>query len=101
LKVRAVTGLTFREMKREGASLQISLEVDLGREPAARAAQRLTILPPFGACGRDMRPHHGGVEHLNQVGRLAHRREGVEEGFKHASLAEPPKALPHGFQLPN
>jgi hypothetical protein len=43
-----------------------------------------------------MRPHHGGVEHLNQVGRLAHGRERVEEGLEHASLArlEQLKRLP-------
>jgi hypothetical protein len=93
--LRAVAGLTLCEVKREWASIQISLEVDLGRETAARAAQRLTILPPFGACGRDVSPHDGGVEHLNQVGRLAHRREGVEEGFEHPGLAQAPKALPH------
>src|SRR4051812_30054927 len=95
LELRAVAGLTFREVKSEGAPIQISLEVDLGRETAAGAAQRLTILPPFGACGRDVGPHDGGVEHLNQVGRLAHRREGVEEGLEHARLAQAPEALPH------
>src|SRR5215204_5447914 len=76
-------------------SRSLGLEVDLGRETAARAAQCLTILPPFGACGRDVSPHDGGVEHLNQVGRLAHRREGVEDGFEHPGLAQAPKALPH------
>src|SRR3954465_8093105 len=100
LELRAVAGLTFREVKREGASIQISLEVDLGREPAAGAAQRLTILPPLGACSRDVSPHDGGVEHLNHVGRLAHRREGVEEGLEHARLAQAPKALPNGIPVP-
>ena len=56
--MRAVAGLTLCEVKREGASIQISLEVDLGREPAAGAAQRLTILPPFApaaeTCARTM-----------------------------------------------
>src|SRR3954452_22844653 len=100
LKLRAVAGLTLCEVKREGASIQISLEVDLGRETAARAAQRLTLLPPFRACGRDASPHDGGVEHLNQVGRLAHRREGVEEGLEHPGLAQAPEALPHGIPVP-
>src|SRR3954466_5078462 len=100
LKLRAVAGLTLCEVKREGASIQISLEVDLGREPAAGAAQRVTLLPPFGACGRDVGPHDGGVEHLNQVGRLAHRRAGVEEGLEHAGLAQAPEALPHGIPVP-
>src|SRR3954452_11429033 len=53
LELRAVAGLTFREVKREGAPIQVSLEGDLGRDPPAGAAQRLTILPPFGACSRD------------------------------------------------
>src|SRR4051812_2232770 len=100
LELRAVAGLTLCEVKREGASIQISLAVDLGREPAARAAQRVTLLPPFGACGRDVSPHDGGVEHLNQVGRLAHRREGVEEGLEHPGLAQAPEALPHGIPVP-
>src|SRR3954452_5781503 len=100
LELRAVAGLTLCEVKREGASIQISLEVDLGREPAARAAQRVTLLPPFGACGRDVSPHDGRVEHLNQVGRLAHRREGVEEGLEHPGLAQAPEALPHGIPVP-
>ena len=56
--MRAVAGLTLCEVKREWASIQISLEVDLGREAPARAAQRLTILPPFApaaeTCARTM-----------------------------------------------
>src|SRR3982751_5925463 len=95
LELRAVAGLTLCEVKSEWASIQVSLEVDLGRETAAGAAQRLAILPPFGPSGRDVRPNDGGVEHLDQVGRLAHGREGVEEGLEHPGLAQPPKALPH------
>jgi hypothetical protein len=34
-------------VERERPPIQINLEVDLGRETAARAAQRLTILPPL------------------------------------------------------
>jgi hypothetical protein len=45
---------------------------------------------PFGSSRRDMRPNNRGVEHLDQVGRLAHRRERVEEGLEHPSLAQPP-----------
>src|SRR5215212_9194521 len=58
LELRAVAGLTLCEVKSEGAPIQISLEVDLGRETAAGAAQRLTILPPFApaaeTCARTM-----------------------------------------------
>ena len=29
-----------------------------------------------------MRVHHGGVQHLHQMRRLAHRRQRIEEGFE-------------------
>src|SRR4051812_27528351 len=44
-ELRAVAGLTLCEVKREWASIQINLEVDLGREAPAGAAQRLILLP--------------------------------------------------------
>src|SRR5215207_8157295 len=94
LDLRAVAGLTLCEVKREGASIQISLEVDRGRETAARAAQRLTILPPFGSCGRDVGPNNRGVEHLNQVRGVTGCSKRVEEGFEHARPAQAPEALP-------
>ena len=46
-ELRAVAGLTLCEVEGERPSIQITLEVDLGREAAARAAQRLAILPPL------------------------------------------------------
>src|SRR5215210_8224314 len=79
----------------------------LGREAPAGAAQSLAILPPFGACRRDVGAHHRGVEHLNQVRGAAGCSEGVEEGLEHARLAQAPEALPNGkrfqmeFQFPN
>src|SRR5215204_4720843 len=58
LKLRAVARLTFREMESQRPSIEISLEVDLGREAPARAAQRLILLPPFApaaeTCARTM-----------------------------------------------
>jgi len=42
-----------------------------------------------------MRPHHGEVEHLDQMRGLAQGGEGLKEGFEYARLAEAPKALPH------
>jgi hypothetical protein len=47
-----------------------------------------------------MGPNDGGVEHLDQVGRLAHRGERVEEGFEHARPAQAPEALPDGIPVP-
>jgi hypothetical protein len=45
-------------MEGERSPIQVNLEVDLGRETAAGAAQRLTILPPFApaaeTCARTM-----------------------------------------------
>ena len=47
LKLGAVARLTFREVERERPPIEIDLEMDLSREPAARAAERLLLLPPF------------------------------------------------------
>jgi hypothetical protein len=46
-----------------------------------------------------MRPHDGGVEHLNQVRGAAGCSEGVEDGFEHARLAQAPEALPDGIPV--
>src|SRR5215213_8988585 len=42
---RAVARLTLREVDRERSPLEVNLEVDLGREAPARAAQGLIVLP--------------------------------------------------------
>jgi len=55
---------------------------------------------PFGACGRDMGAHDRGVEHLNQVGRLAHGRESIKEGLEHPGLAQAPEARPNRVPVP-
>jgi hypothetical protein len=39
--------LAFSKVKGERQALEINLEVDLGREASAGAAQRLILLPPF------------------------------------------------------
>ena len=58
LELRTVARLTLGEMERERLAIEVSLEVDLGRETAAGAAQRLTILPPLApaaeTCARTM-----------------------------------------------
>src|SRR3954449_13105678 len=41
-----------------------------------------------------MRPDHGAVEHLNQMRRRAHLRQGLEERIEYAGPAQPPEALP-------
>ena len=47
LEVPAVAGLAFREVERKRMAVKVGLEVDLGREPARRAAQSLSVLPPL------------------------------------------------------
>ena len=47
LKLCAVAGLATGQMEVERVAVEIGLEVDFGREAAARAAERLAILPPF------------------------------------------------------
>src|ERR1700675_857147 len=49
---------------------------------------------PFCARCRDMGAHHGGIEHLNEMRGLAHRRERLEEGFEGAVAAQSPEPLP-------
>ena len=41
-----------------------------------------------------MRPHGRGVEHLDQVSRLARGSERIEEGLEHARAAQAPEPLP-------
>ena len=43
----AVAGLSAGQMEGNGQAVEIRLEVDLGREPAPRAPERLILLPPF------------------------------------------------------
>ena len=47
LELRAVAGLSAGQMKADGQAVEVGLEVDLAREPAARTPQRLISLPPF------------------------------------------------------
>jgi hypothetical protein len=47
LELAAVAGLAAREVEVERMAVEIGLEVDLRREPAARAAERLAPLPPL------------------------------------------------------
>src|SRR3954453_2295633 len=84
LELRTVARLTLCEVESQRQAIEIGLEMDLGREAPAGAAQRLAILPPFGPCRRNVGAHHRGVEHLNQVRGAAGCSEGVEEGFEHA-----------------
>lgn len=46
-KMAAVAGLPRRQVEGDGEAVVIGLEVDLGRETASRAAERLSVLPPF------------------------------------------------------
>lgn len=45
--MRSVTFLAPGQIKGDGMSVEIGLQVDFGREAASRAAKRLAILPPF------------------------------------------------------
>jgi hypothetical protein len=47
LELSAIAGLTSGQMEVERVAVEIGLEVDFGREAAARAAKRLALLPPF------------------------------------------------------
>ena len=47
LELAAVTGLAAREVDGKRLAVVVALEVDLGREAAARAAERLVVLPPL------------------------------------------------------
>jgi methyl-accepting chemotaxis protein len=41
-------------------------------------------IAPFCSCCRNMRAHHGAVEHLNQIGRRAETGKVLEENLKYA-----------------
>ena len=47
LELGAVAGFTTGQMEVERVAVEIGLEVDFCREAAARAAERLALLPPF------------------------------------------------------
>src|ERR1700757_2984729 len=47
LELRAIAGLATGQVEIERVAVEISLKVDFGRETAARAAERLAMLPPF------------------------------------------------------
>lgn len=45
--MRRITFLPASEVEGDDVAIIVSLQVDLGRESAARAPERLTFLPPF------------------------------------------------------
>jgi hypothetical protein len=47
LELCAVAGLSTGQVEVERIAVEICLEMDFGREAAARAAERLAMLPPF------------------------------------------------------
>jgi hypothetical protein len=47
LELRTVAGLPTGQAKAQRIASPVGLEVDLGREPATGAAQRVSALPPF------------------------------------------------------
>jgi hypothetical protein len=47
LELCAVAGLAAGQVKVERVAVEIGLEVNFRRETAARAAERLAMLPPF------------------------------------------------------
>ena len=46
-EIATVAGFAAGEMKGERQAAEIDLQVDFRREAAARAAERLIVLPPF------------------------------------------------------
>ena len=46
-----------------------------------------------------MGAHHGGIEHLNEMRGLAHRRERIEEGFEGAGAAQSPEPFPNAVPV--
>ena len=47
LEIAAVAGFAPGQMKGQRQPVEIGLQVDFGGKPAARAAERLALLPPF------------------------------------------------------
>ena len=46
-EMRAITLLSASQIEGDDVAIRVGLEVDFGREPAARAPERLGFLPPF------------------------------------------------------
>ena len=47
LELHAIAGLALGEVEGERQTIEVNLEVDLGREASARVPERLTVLPPL------------------------------------------------------
>ncbi len=47
LEIAAVAGLAAGQMERQRQAVEVGLQVDLGRKPAARTPEGLVVLPPF------------------------------------------------------
>src|SRR5208282_4940057 len=67
------------------------------RHASGRAPDRAA---PFCARRRDMGAHHGGIEHLHQMRRLAHCRQRIEESFESSGPAQAPEPLPDAVPMP-
>ena len=87
--VRLATG----DIEGQRVAFGIRAEVDFGREPTARAAERLLVLiPPF-TPRMLVRPHDRGIDGMLLVGRRPETRQGFECRVPHAELA--PAGEPH------
>ena len=59
----------------------------------------LDFAAPFCAGRRDMGAHNGGVEHLHEMRRVAHRSKCLEKSVEDSRLAQSPKTLPNAVPV--
>ena len=95
LELGAVAGFTTGQMEVERVAVEIGLEVDFCREAAARAAERLVLLPPFAPAAETWARAVVLSKELYQVSRLAAFRQHLEECLEYPGATEPPKPLPY------
>jgi hypothetical protein len=75
-----VAGFTTGEMKCDGHAAEICLQVTLCSTIPRVSDREPDRFAPFCVGRRDRSSYYGGVEHLNEMRRLGHRREHIKEG---------------------
>ncbi len=82
----------------DNVSRTIQIAVDLGCETAA-CRPSAWLFAPFCSGRRDSRANNGRIEHLNQVRRCAHGRQGFKKGLHTPALLSGSKRSQTEFHL--
>jgi hypothetical protein len=94
LELRAVADLAAGQMEIEGMIVEIGLAVDFGSEAATRAAERLSLLPPFAPSAETWARAVVLSRNWTRCAVWLHGAKRLEECLEHPGAAEPPEPLP-------